>query len=65
MHNTFRNKSILENIFTKYLYIISSAEFYKVVNRFFWKIELRRVLDTFLEVIQNLLNKFEKFGKIS
>jgi hypothetical protein len=33
-------------------YEISSAEFYKVVNRFFRKIE-----------IQNPLNKFEKFEK--
>jgi hypothetical protein len=37
---------------------MSSAEFYKVVNRIF-----RKVLDTFLEVIQNPLNKFEKFEK--
>ncbi len=43
----------------------SSIEFYKVVNRFFQKIELRKVLDTFLEVIQNPLNKFEKFEKMS
>ena len=47
------------------LKIISSAEFYKVVNQFFRKFELSKVLDTFLEVIQNPLNKFEKFQKIS
>jgi hypothetical protein len=41
------------------------AQFYKVVNGFFRKIELSTVLDTLLEVIQNPLNKFEKFGKIS
>ncbi len=54
--------SLKNDVFFK---IISSAEFYKVVNRLFRKIELIRVLDTFLEVIQNLLNKFEKLEKIS
>ncbi len=31
---------------------ISSAEFYKFVNRFFWKIELSTVLDTLLEALK-------------
>jgi hypothetical protein len=39
------------------------AEFYKVVNRFFPKIELSRGLDKFLEALQNPLNKFEKSAK--
>jgi hypothetical protein len=51
------------NVFLK---IMSSAEFgAKVVNRFFLKTELSRDLDTFSEVIQNPLNKFEKFEKMS